>query len=90
MVFLRYFLPAGDQYNGSFSKLFHDQLLYAGGGDQKLYFHLKDASPGFYYFNKVVAIFFIFYGLYLIMKETPLSVLHSKENRRTESGIIWK
>ena len=32
-------------------------------------FHLKDASPGFYYFNQVVAIFFIFYGLYLIMKE---------------------
>jgi signal transduction histidine kinase len=32
-------------------------------------FHLKDASPGFYYFNQVVAIIFIFYGLYLIMKE---------------------
>lgn len=32
-------------------------------------FNLKDVSPGFYYFNQVVAIFFIFYGLYLIMKE---------------------
>jgi two-component system sensor histidine kinase/response regulator len=32
-------------------------------------FQLKIANPGFYFFNQVVAIIFIFYGLYLIMKE---------------------
>jgi two-component system, sensor histidine kinase and response regulator len=32
-------------------------------------FQLKVANPGFYFFNQVVAIVFIFYGLYLIMKE---------------------
>jgi signal transduction histidine kinase len=32
-------------------------------------FQLETASPGFYFFNQVVAIIFIFYGLYLIMKE---------------------
>jgi two-component system, sensor histidine kinase and response regulator len=32
-------------------------------------FQLKTANPAFYFFNQVVAIIFIFYGLYLIMKE---------------------
>jgi signal transduction histidine kinase len=32
-------------------------------------FQLEIASPGFYFFNQLVAIIFIFYGLYLIMKE---------------------
>lgn len=32
-------------------------------------FQLKDTNVGFYYFNQAVAIFLIFYGLYLIMKE---------------------
>jgi signal transduction histidine kinase len=32
-------------------------------------FQLQTASPGFYFFNQLVAIIFIFYGLYLIMKE---------------------
>jgi two-component system sensor histidine kinase/response regulator len=32
-------------------------------------FQLETASPGFYFFNQVVAIVFIFYGLFLIMKE---------------------
>jgi two-component system sensor histidine kinase/response regulator len=32
-------------------------------------FELETASRGFYFFNQLVAIVFIFYGLYLIMKE---------------------
>jgi signal transduction histidine kinase len=32
-------------------------------------FQLKIVSPGFYFFNQLVAIIFIFYGLYLIMRE---------------------
>lgn len=32
-------------------------------------FQLKTASPAFYFFNQLVAIILIFYGLYLIMKE---------------------
>lgn len=32
-------------------------------------FQLAIAAPGFYFFNQLVAIIFIFYGLYLIMKE---------------------
>jgi two-component system, sensor histidine kinase and response regulator len=32
-------------------------------------FNLKTANPGFYFFNQLVAIILIFYGLYLIMKE---------------------
>jgi two-component system sensor histidine kinase/response regulator len=48
-------------------------------------FHLKDASPGFYYCNQVVAIFFIFYGLYLIMKEnTGYQGFILKKNKELE------
>lgn len=32
-------------------------------------FQLETVSPGFFFFNQVVAIIFIFYGLFLIMKE---------------------
>jgi signal transduction histidine kinase len=36
---------------------------------KKFTFHLETANPAFFYFNQLVAIVLIFYGLYLIKKE---------------------
>jgi two-component system, sensor histidine kinase and response regulator len=45
-------------------------------------FQLKTSNEGFYYFNQVIAIILIFYGLYLIMKENAgfqAYILHKNE-----------
>ncbi|MBC7873510.1 MAG: HAMP domain-containing histidine kinase [Ferruginibacter sp.] len=47
---------------------------------KKYQFYLETSSPALYLFNHILAIMYIFYGLYLI----------KRENTGYQSGILWK
>lgn len=53
-------------------------------------FKLETANPQFYYFNQLVAIFFIFYGLYLIKRENSgyQTFILQKNEELNEANLI--
>ncbi len=53
-------------------------------------FKLETANPQFYYFNQLIAIFFIFYGLYLIKRENAgyQGFILQKNEELNEANLI--